>query len=166
MTRSPMTSRRRALVAAALLSAAVALPAAAQDITRPVLSLATAKKIADGCEARAKAEGWRMNIAVLDDGGNLKYFTRMDGAFLGSVKIAQMKADTSARFPVSSRQWGQFAQNVKGLELVPGTITFAGGLPIMGANAHLGGVGVSGGTADQDEQCAQAGLDAAKDVLK
>jgi uncharacterized protein GlcG (DUF336 family) len=148
------------------LAATLATPTSAQDITRPVLSLATAKKIADGCEARAKAEGWKMNIAVLDDGGNLKYFTRMDGAFLGSVKIAQMKADTSARFPVSSRQWGQFAQNVKGLELVPGTITFAGGLPIFGAGTHLGGVGVSGGTADQDEQCAQAGLDAAKDVLK
>jgi glc operon protein GlcG len=50
---------------------------------------------------------------------------------------------------------------------VPGIIAFAGGLPIMSAGgAHVGAIGVSGGTADQDEQCAQAGLDAAKDALK
>jgi hypothetical protein len=54
-----------------------------------------------------------------------------------------------------------------GLPLVPGIIAFAGGLPIMTADkAHIGGIGVSGGTADQDETRAQAGLDAANDALK
>jgi uncharacterized protein GlcG (DUF336 family) len=51
--------------------------------------------------------------------------------------------------------------------LVPGIIAFAGGLPIMTeGKVHIGGIGVSGGTSDQDETCAQAGLDAVKDSLK
>jgi glc operon protein GlcG len=56
---------------------------------------------------------------------------------------------------------------VPGLALVPGIIAFAGGLPIMTDDkVHIGGIGVSGGTADQDETCAQAGVDAVKDSLK
>ncbi|MEO8040950.1 MAG: heme-binding protein [Betaproteobacteria bacterium] len=151
---------------AALCTIAIAAgPAAAQD-TKQVINLATAKKMADGCEQKAKAEGWKMVIAVVDDGGNLKYLSRMDGSFLVSVKIAQGKAETSARVPVSSRKWGEISTTVKGLDLVPGMVSFAGGLPIMAGSSHLGGLGVSGGSADQDEQCAQAGLDAVKDVLK
>ncbi len=54
-----------------------------------------------------------------------------------------------------------------GIAQVPGIIAFAGGLPIMTAdNVHIGGIGVSGGTADQDETCAQAGIDSVKDALK
>ena len=56
---------------------------------------------------------------------------------------------------------------VPGLALVPGIIAFAGGLPIMTEDkVYIGGIGVSGGTSDQDETCAQAGIDAAKDDLK
>jgi uncharacterized protein GlcG (DUF336 family) len=56
---------------------------------------------------------------------------------------------------------------IPGIAQVPGIIAFAGGLPLMTADkAHVGGIGVSGGTADQDEECAQAGIDAAKDMLK
>jgi uncharacterized protein GlcG (DUF336 family) len=91
----------------------------------------------------------------------------MDGSFLISVKIAQSKAETSARVPVSTRKLGEISQSVKGLELVPGVAIFAGGLPIFTAGgAHIGGIGVSGGSADQDEVCAQASLDAVKGVLK
>lgn len=134
--------------------------------TKPTLTQATAKKMADACEAKAKAEGWKIIIAIVDDGGNLKHFTRMDGSFLVSVRISQLKAETSAGVPVSSRQWGEFSEKVKGLELVPGTVAFAGGLPIMSGGKHIGGIGVSGASSDQDEACAQAGLDAVKDVLK
>jgi uncharacterized protein GlcG (DUF336 family) len=131
------------------------------------LTLATAKKMADACEQKAKAEGWKMNIAIVDDGANLRYFQRMDDAFLVSVKISQMKAGTSASVPLSTRKLGEVAKNVPGLEEVPGLVMFAGGLPIMtGAGKQIGGIGVSGGTADQDEVCAQAGLDAVKDTLK
>ena len=148
-------------------------PAWAMDQS-PVLSLDLAKKMAAGCEGKAQEAKWKMNISVVDSGGNEIYFERMDGAFLGSGDIARKKAETSAKFPFPTRGIEQLAYGkdlkggtVPGLALVPGIIAFAGGLPIMSAGgAHVGAIGVSGGTADQDEQCAQAGLDAVKDALK
>jgi glc operon protein GlcG len=138
----------------------------AQDM-RSMLTLATAKKMVDACEQKAKAEGWKVIIAIVDDGGNLKYFSRMDESFLLSVKVAQLKANTSAAVPFSSRRFGEIAKANPGVELVPGTATFPGGLPIITASGkHLGGIGVSGASADQDEACAQVALDAVKDVLK
>lgn len=139
----------------------------AQD-KKTVLTIDTAKKMAAACVAKAKAEGWKMNIAILDDGGNLKHFVRMDGAFLGSIQIAQLKANTSASFPFSTKQVGEIVQTrVPGLAFVPGLVTFEGGLPIKTAGGeHIGSIGVSGATADQDGVCAQAALDAVKDDLK
>ncbi len=140
--------------------------ATAQEM-KPMLTLATAQKMAAACEAKAKAEGWKMVIAVVDSGGILKHFSRMDDSFLISVNVSQMKANTSAGVPFSSKKFGEIAQTIKGLELVPNTATFAGGLPIMTASGkHIGAIGVSGASADQDEACAQAGLDAVKDMLK
>ena len=138
------------------------------------VELATAKQMADACEAKAAQEGWKMNIAVVDEGANLVLFQRMDGAFLGSVDIAQMKAETSAKFPMPSRALGEIAfgkdgepGRAPGLAFVPGLAAFPGGLPVMaGDGAHLGAIGVSGGTGDQDEACAQAVLDAVADQLK
>jgi uncharacterized protein GlcG (DUF336 family) len=135
---------------------------------KPSLSLDVAKKMTAACEDKARQQGWKMNIAVVDDGANLVTFERMDGAFLGSDYVAQHKAMTSANFPFPTRQFGELAFGkegkpgvVPGIANVPGVITFAGGLPVMTADkAHIGGIGVSGGTADQDEECSQAGLDA------
>ena len=87
----------------------------------------------------------------------------MDGAYLGSGDIALHKAQTSARFPFPTRGVQELAYGkdlkggmVPGLALVPGIIAFAGGLPIMTeGKVHIGGIGVSGGTSDQDETCAQ-----------
>jgi uncharacterized protein GlcG (DUF336 family) len=135
---------------------------------KTVLTLDTARKISQACVDKAAAEGWRMNIAILDDGGNLKHFVRMDGAFLGSIQIAQLKANTSSKFPFSTKQVGEIVQTrVPGLAFVPGLLTFEGGLPIKtGGGEHIGAIGVSGATAEQDGVCAQAGLDAVKDDLK
>jgi glc operon protein GlcG len=141
---------------------------------KPGLTVDVAKKMVAACEAKAKQEGWKMNIAVVDDGANLIMFERMDGAYLGSVYISQHKAMTSANFPFATRFFAELAFGkegkpgmVPGIADVPGIITFAGGLPVMTSNkVQIGGIGVSGGTSDQDEQCAQAGLDAAKDELK
>jgi Haem-degrading len=60
--------------------------------TKPTLTLDLTKKIAAGCEAKAKQENWKMNIAVVNDGTRLVYFEHMDGAFLGSIYISQQKA--------------------------------------------------------------------------
>jgi glc operon protein GlcG len=142
--------------------------------TKPTLTLDLAKKMAAGCEAKAKQEKWLMNIAVVDDGANLVYFDQMDGAFKGSAYISQHKAMTSANFPFPTRMLGEIAfgkegkpGTVPGIADVPGIITFAGGLAIITANkVHIGGIGVSGGTSDQDEDCAKAGLDAVQNDLK
>jgi len=151
-------------LAAALMLAAT--PLMAQE-KRTVLGLETAKKMAAACEAMAKQQGWKMNIAILDAGGNLKYFLRQDDAFLGSIQIAQLKANTSAKFPFSTKQVGEITQRIPGIAFVPGLVTFEGGLPIKtGGGEHVGAIGVSGASAEQDGQCAQAGLDAVKDDLK
>jgi uncharacterized protein GlcG (DUF336 family) len=144
-----------------------AAPAMAQQ-KKTMLSLDTARKMAQACIDKATAEGWKMNVAILDDGGNLKHFVRMDGAYLGSIQIAQLKANTSASFPFSTKQVGEIVQTrVPGLAFVPGLVTFEGGLPIKTAGGeHIGAIGVSGATSDQDGVCAQAGLDAVKDDLK
>jgi uncharacterized protein GlcG (DUF336 family) len=142
--------------------------------TKPTITLDLAKKMAARCMAKAKQENWKMNIAVVNDGTNLIYFEHMDGAFVGSISIAQSKAITAANFPFPTRFFAELAYGGNGkpamepgLAEVPGLIAFPGGLPIMtGSKVQIGGIGVSGGTADQDEQCAKAGLDAAADDLK
>jgi uncharacterized protein GlcG (DUF336 family) len=124
---------KRTILMLALAACAVAPTVFAQQ-QKTTLSLDSAQKMAAACEARAKQEGWRMIIAIMDDGGNLKYLSRMDGAFLGSIQIAQLKANTSASFPFSTRQVGDIAQQrVPGIVHVPGLVTFAGGLPIVTA---------------------------------
>jgi glc operon protein GlcG len=155
------------------LATCLAQHASALDKT-PVLSPDLAKKMAAGCEAKAKEMGWKMNVSVVDGGANEIFFERMDGAYLGSGDIARHKAETSARFPFPTRGVEQLAYGkdlkggtVPGLALVPGIIAFAGGLQVTTDDkVHIGGIGVSGGTSDQDETCAQAGIDAVKDALK
>lgn len=141
--------------------------AAAAQSMRPTLTLDTARKIAAGCEELARKEGWTMSIAVVDTSGQLKYFSRADDSIGISIGLAQAKAKTSASVPVSTRKFREIARsNALGLELTPGASTVAGGLPLMAGGRHVGAVGVSGASEDQDEACAQAGLDVARDLLK
>lgn len=163
---------KKTILLAAAAIAASASTAAALD-SAPRLSLDIAKRMADACEAMSAGKGWRMNIAIVDDGANLMVFRRMDDAFLGSVDIALGKARTSARFPFPTRAVAEIAYGkdgkggpLPGFAEVDGIIAFAGGLPIMGGGAHVGAIGVSGGTADQDEECAKAAIDAVADDLK
>jgi glc operon protein GlcG len=141
---------------------------------QPVMTLDLAKTLIAGCQAKAEKEGWKMNIAVVDAGANLVAFERMDGAYLGSRDIALRKAEAAAKFPFPTRalQERVYGKDLKGgpvpgLAFAPGVITVPGGLPVKTASGvQIGAIGVSGATSDQDEVCAQAGLDAAKDALK
>ncbi len=159
---------KKTLLSISLLSLLTGLAGSAVALEqRPVLSLDVAKKMAAACEAKAKQEGWKMNIAIVDTGGNLKYFSRQDDAFLKSIEIAQLKAGTSAGFPFSTKQIGEITTKVPGIAHVPGIVTFEGGLPIMTADGkQLGAIGVSGASAEQDGVCAQAAIDAVKSELK
>jgi glc operon protein GlcG len=95
----------------------------------PVISLDLARKMAAGCEAKAKEMNWKMNISVVDSGANQIFFEKMDGAYLGSGEIALHKAQTSARFPRSTHGIEQLAYGqdlkggmVPGFSLVPGAL--------------------------------------------
>jgi glc operon protein GlcG len=158
---------KRIIACTVLVTACFAGSASALEM-RPVLTLDLAKKMAAACEARAMQEGWKMNIAIMDAGGNLMYFQRMDNAYLKSIEIAQLKAATSAGFPFSSKQMAEIAATrVPGIAFVPGVATFEGGLPVITASgAHIGSIGVSGAASTDDGKCAQAGLDAIANELK
>ena len=165
--------RTRVLFAALItaLFAVAAVPAAEAVEERPILTAAAARKIVDGCLARAKAEDWLMHVAIMDNHGNLKAYHRMDDAQLLSQDVALAKARSSAVTPRTTKSWGERAfpggAGATAAAFVPGIIYFEGGLPIMTAGGvHVGGVGVSGDTGANDAICAQAGIDAAAEDLR
>jgi glc operon protein GlcG len=135
--------------------------ASAQLLAKKTLSLAAAKKIAAAAEAEAAKNKWAMVIAVLDDGGHLIYLEQMDGAQIGSIEVAQGKARTAVRFRRPSKDF-EDAVAASHLNVITlGDITAVrGGLPVMLEGKAIGAIGVSGGSAEQDEQCAEAGLTA------
>lgn len=112
--------------------------------------------------AHAASLGIRINVAVTDASGVLAGFLRMPGAFLHSVEIAIDKAYTAASFGFPTSQWMSIlAQDEAlrvGLAERPRLVIFGGGLPIREDGVLIGGIGVSGGSAEQDEACARAGL--------
>jgi len=139
----------------------VMVPVAAQEM-RPVLSSASAQAIVDGCRVYANDKGWNLNIAVLDQGRNLQAFLRMDDAPLGSIEIAQWKANATASFPRATKGTAERARDFPALAAASNIAIFEGGEAIFSQDGvHLGGVGVSGATGAQDAECARAGIAAA-----
>lgn len=119
----------------------------------------------------AEAIGVPMNIAVHDDGANLKAFVRMDGALLGSSDIAIGKSRTAALFGFNTEALYEFCKpggTSPGFENTNGgLVVFAGGIPIRSADgALLGAVGVSGGAVAQDFGVAQAAAAAAEAMAR
>lgn len=114
--------------------------------------------------ARAKAEEIKvpMDIAIVDAGSNLTAFARMDGAWLGSIDIAQGKAYTARAFDMETKALGKAAQVGESLHGINASnhgkiIIFAGGIPLTQAGTVVGAIGVSGGTVEQDQEVAEAG---------
>lgn len=111
----------------------------------------------------AQGQGARVNVAVVDASGVLAAFLRMPGAPLHSVEIAIDKAYTAVSFGLSTHQWTDALQNHsaavrEGIVLRPRFVAFGGGLPIHEAGQRIGGIGVSGGSEEQDQVIAHAGL--------
>jgi glc operon protein GlcG len=151
---------RTILVAAAL--AALATGASAQD-KRPdygtAVNAAGAKKIAAGVLAECQKNGWNVAVAVVDNHGFLVYFERMDNTQTGSMDIAVGKARSAATYRRPTRVFMEaINKGAPATATLPGVFASPGGLPIMVDGKVTGGVGVSGVTGDQDEQCAKAGL--------
>ncbi len=103
----------------------------------------------------------KMNIAIVDAGGNLKAFARMDGAWLGSIDIAIRKARTARYFDMNTGEIGKLSQPGGALYNLEhsngGLITFPGGIPIRQGDTIIGAIGVSGSSVENDHTVAAAG---------
>jgi uncharacterized protein GlcG (DUF336 family) len=127
------------------------------------LSTISAEMIIKGATEKAVAIGVPMNVAVVDGGGHLKAFVRMDGALLGSIDIAMRKANTAVLVGLNSEQLFEYCRpggTSFGLENTNGgLIVFAGGIPLRNLEGEvIGAVGVSGGAVPQDFSVAEAGV--------
>lgn len=130
------------------------------------VSFEVAQEIIEKAVEKSKEIDVKMCIAVLDSGGNLKSFTRMDDAWVGSIDIAIKKAKTACYFAMPSGEIGKLSvpgSPLYGIEHSnDGLITFPGGLPIVDEDGILiGAIGVSGDTVENDHLVAQAGVNVA-----
>jgi uncharacterized protein GlcG (DUF336 family) len=126
------------------------------------LTLEAAERILHAAKKKAAEVNTKMDIAVVDAGGNLKAFVRMDGAWLGSIDIAQRKARTARWFDMDTGVIGSLSQPggpLFGIEHSNGgLITFPGGVPLKTAKGEVvGAIGVSGSTVENDHMVAAAG---------
>jgi len=129
------------------------------------INLETAKKVAAPAIAEAAKNKWTMAVAILDTAGNLVYFEKMDGTQTASVKVAIGKGRSAVLFkrPTKVFQDG-VAAGGEGLRLLglQGAVPVEGGLPLLMDGKIVGGIGVSGGTSQQDGVAAKAGADSLK----
>ena len=126
------------------------------------MTLAEARKIIAAAEKKAEEIKQPMNIAVVDEGGNLVSHVRMDGAWIGSIDISINKAFTSRAFDISTKDLGENSQpgnQFFGIHVSNrGRIMiFAGGIPLKRGGKVVGAIGVSGGSGEQDQTVAEAG---------
>src|SRR5579862_3461013 len=123
------------------------------------ISLDRAQAVIHAAAAEAKRRNWKMNIAVVDSGGNLVAFQRMDGAMLASIQIAEHKARAAATFrrPTKVFEDGINLMNLNYLLAFDGVIASRGGIPLIERGTIIGAIGCSGGTDSQDEVVSTAG---------
>src|SRR5437762_14008083 len=128
------------------------------------IGLERAKQVMAAAEAEAKKRNWKMNIAVVDTNGELVHFSRMEGAQIASVTIAQGKARTAARFRRETRLFynGYETGHTYYATLDPTLVASPGGFPLVEAGKLIGAVGCSGGTGDQDAAICKAGAEVVK----
>jgi len=126
------------------------------------VSLENAKKAAAAAIAEARKNNWAMAVSIVDIAGDLVYFEKMDSTQTGSVNVSIEKARTAALFKRPSRAFQDtVASGGAGLRILglPGAVPVEGGIPLVLDGKVVGAIGVSGGTSDQDGQCAKAGAD-------
>ena len=129
--------------------------------TRQELTLEDCEQVAAAALAEARQNKWIVSIAIVDDGGHLLHFVRMDGASPASAAIGVEKARTSAMTRRTSGMWEErIRQGRTAMLKMPGILPVQGGVPIIAEGSCVGGVGVSGVQSHEDEQIAQAGIDA------
>jgi uncharacterized protein GlcG (DUF336 family) len=127
------------------------------------VTLSAGQAVLEAARAKARQIGVPMNIAVVDEGSNLVAFVRMDGAWLGSIDIAQNKAYTARAFDMPTIELAPLAQPGGPLYGIEASnhglvIVFAGGIPLLSDGRVVGAIGVSGGAVEQDQAVAEAGV--------
>ena len=123
------------------------------------ISLERAEAAIRAAVAEAKKRDWKMNVAVVDGGGNLVAFQRMDGAQLASIQIAEHKARAAATFRRETKVFENGIQlnNLTYLMTLDGIIASRGGIPLLEQGKMIGAIGCSGGASSQDEVVCKAG---------
>jgi uncharacterized protein GlcG (DUF336 family) len=157
-----MRHTRKAIPLAVLTLVALApLAARAQQLPYPYgasIGVEAARKAATAAIAEAKKNGWNVAAAVVDTGGHLVYFERVDGTQSGSTHVSVEKARTSAAFKRPTKAFEDVIASGKTAYLgLPGVVPLEGGVPFVVEGKIVGAIGVSGGTSQQDGVCAQAG---------
>jgi glc operon protein GlcG len=143
-----------------LLSAGAVMRAQLPNPYGPSINGDTAKKVAAAALAEARKNKWTMAAAIVDPSGDLVYFEKLDGTQAASTLIAVDKARSAARFkrPTKALQ-DTLAGGGDGLRMLAlqGAVPVEGGLPLLMDGKIVGAIGLSGGTSQQDGQCAAAG---------
>jgi glc operon protein GlcG len=149
-------------VSVIILFSAIAAVSQSQAPYGPPIGVETAKHVAAVAIGEAHKNGWTMAVAVVDPGGNLVYYEKMDNTQLGSAKVAVDKARSAALF---KRPTKAFADRVAaggaglGALAIEGAVPVEGGVPLVIEGKIVGAIGLSGDTSEHDGVCAQAGAD-------
>jgi uncharacterized protein GlcG (DUF336 family) len=125
--------------------------------TKPSLTLPDVKKMMAACEAEAEKNKWAVAIAIVDEGGFLLGFERLDGAPAISAEVSVGKARTSAMTKRPSKFFEDRVKERPAFATFPAGILIQGGVPVIYQNECVGAIGVSGVQSHEDEQIAQAG---------
>ncbi len=128
-------------------------------LTKPILTLEDAQRVAAAAQAEALRHEWRVVIAIVDDGGHLLYFQRSHDTQFGSVEIAMQKARAAVAFkrPTKATEMAVTEGRLNHLVL-PGLLPAEGGVPLIREGHIVGGMGISGVRSAQDGQIAAAGV--------
>jgi uncharacterized protein GlcG (DUF336 family) len=127
--------------------------------SKPVLTLEEAKRVAAAAEAEAKANDWKVTIAVVDDGGHLLYLQRSHDTRFGSVETSLAKARMAAALHMPTKASEDAVMGGRLIHLaLPGVIPAEGGVPLLRDGVVIGAIGISGVRSAQDGQIASAGL--------
>ena len=126
--------------------------------TKNILTSEDAHKIMTACKKEAEANNWKVSIAIVDEGGYLLKFERLDGAIIPSVDIARGKARAAALTKLPTKLLEEGIKDRPALLSFPDRIPVQGGMPIIYNGECIGAVGVSGVKSAEDEQVATAGV--------
>jgi len=150
---------RAALLAATLLTLPVVAEAQMPNGYGPAIGAEAAKKAIAAALAEARKNSWRVAAAVVDPGGVLVAYEKMDDTQAGSAHVSVEKARSAAAFKRPTKAFEDaLAGGRQAILGLPGAVPLEGGIPIVADGKIVGAIGVSGATSQQDGVCAQAGV--------